>query len=364
MQILMCGGSAYSGGLSAHTRNLTRELSNLGVQILSFSLSGTYLNNLEPSKSRKVYQRTIGLIIEASRKRDKYDIIHIQTSGGIFSFISALTGILIKQILCKPLVVTFHYSQTDKFISDYPFIFNLVLDQVNHFIVVSNRQKQSILRRYPQYSNKISVIPNGYTSELFYRKDMSNCRSLLNLPNDKKIILMISDLTPTKGHIYLIKAIKELLNYRSDIICIIMGKGNLRNELEALVHDLGLGDYVKFIGWTPEKDVPIWMNACDIFVLPSLAEGNPTVMFECLGCGKPFIGTNVGGIPEVIMSDDYGLICTPANCLDLKEKISIAIDKTWNANNICLYSKGFTWESIAKATMDVYSKLGRGPLDQ
>lgn len=84
------------------------------------------------------------------------------------------------------------------------------------------------------------------------------------------------------------------------------------------------------------------MNACDLFVLPSLSEGNPTVMFECLGCGKPFIGTKVGGIPEIIVSDDYGLLCEPANSEDLAEKILIALDKEWDEEKIRNYAKQFT----------------------
>ena len=63
-------------------------------------------------------------------------------------------------------------------------------------------------------------------------------------------------------------------------------------------------DHVEFVGGKPHAEIPIWMNACDVFVLSSLSEGNPTVMFECVGCGKPFIGTKVGGIPEIIISDD------------------------------------------------------------
>ena len=76
------------------------------------------------------------------------------------------------------------------------------------------------------------------------------------------------------------------------------------------------------------------MNACDLFVLPSLNEGNPTVMFEALGCGKPFVGTKVGGVPEVIASDDYGLLVEPADPEDLAEKILVALDREWDREAI------------------------------
>ena len=76
------------------------------------------------------------------------------------------------------------------------------------------------------------------------------------------------------------------------------------------------------------------MNASDLFVLPSLNEGNPTVMFEALGCGKPFVGSKVGGVPEVITSEEYGLLVEPGNSTDLAEKILQAFEEEWNRESI------------------------------
>ena len=61
-------------------------------------------------------------------------------------------------------------------------------------------------------------------------------------------------------------------------------------------------------------------------------------MFEALGCGKPFVGSNVGGIPEIIISEDFGLICEPSNPKDLTDKILIAMDKKWEHKKIILKS--------------------------
>jgi glycosyltransferase involved in cell wall biosynthesis len=96
------------------------------------------------------------------------------------------------------------------------------------------------------------------------------------------------------------------------------------------------------------------MNACDIFVLSSLNEANPTVMFEALGCGKPFIGTKVGGIPEIINSEVYGLLVTPANPDDLKEKILLALDRKWDHEAILKYAEQFTWKEIADEILKIY----------
>jgi glycosyltransferase involved in cell wall biosynthesis len=88
-------------------------------------------------------------------------------------------------------------------------------------------------------------------------------------------------------------------------------------------------------------EIPVWMDACDVFVLPSLNEGSPIVMFESLGFGKPFVGTKVGGIPEIITSEDYGLLCEPANQKELAEKILAALDKEWDDEKIRKYAEQF-----------------------
>ena len=103
------------------------------------------------------------------------------------------------------------------------------------------------------------------------------------------------------------------------------------------------------------------MNACDVFVLPSLSEGNPTVMFEALGCGKPFVGTTVGGIPEVIINEKLGILVEPKDIDGLAKAIVRALETDWDRKYISNYAKQFTWDKIAEKIMEVYREvLGEG----
>ncbi len=76
------------------------------------------------------------------------------------------------------------------------------------------------------------------------------------------------------------------------------------------------------------------MNACDLFVLPSISESFGVVQIEALACGKPVVATRNGGSEEVITSDDYGLLVDPANPNELREKIIEAPDKDWDREKI------------------------------
>lgn len=104
------------------------------------------------------------------------------------------------------------------------------------------------------------------------------------------------------------------------------------------------------------EDVVKYELAADYFVLPSYNEGVPTVMFEALAAGTPFISTKVGGIPE-IARDFTGILIEPGNSLALKEAIVKALEMKWSRAKIQSYSKEFTWENICKKIASIYKKL-------
>jgi glycosyltransferase involved in cell wall biosynthesis len=151
----------------------------------------------------------------------------------------------------------------------------------------------------------------------------------------------------------------EIVKHRDDVLCVIVGKGKLENIIQKQINDLNLEKFIKLVGGKSHDEIPLWMNACDLFVLPSLNEGNPTVLVESLGCGKPFVGTKVGGVPEIINSDDYGLLVEPGDSNDLAEKIEIALNKDWDIGKIKEYGNNFTWENIASQIVEVYDSVSK-----
>ncbi|MEM3394007.1 MAG: glycosyltransferase family 4 protein, partial [Candidatus Methanomethylicia archaeon] len=183
------------------------------------------------------------------------------------------------------------------------------------------------------------------------------CREKLGLDKRIKIIFTLSSLVKQKGHIYAIEAIKYLKNKRTpNFVYFIGGSGNLKDSLEEKIKKINLEDKIKLIGFIPEEKISLWMNAIDIFLLPSLYEGNPTVMFEALGCGKPFVGSSVGGIPEIIINDKIGLISKPRDSKDLSRKIFFALNKKWDNKFIANYAKQFTWKKICKKIIKIYER--------
>ena len=230
-----------------------------------------------------------------------------------------------------------------------------VLNTADAIITVSRSNLECI--RKLDVGTPVHVIPNGFKEDLFCPKEMSECRKVLGLPLDRKIILSVGIYEEVKGQKYLIEAVSKIIPDRKDILCVLIGFGTQRQVLEKQIRALGLEEHILLAGKKPHNEIPLWINACDFFVLPSLNEGNPTVLFETLGCGKPFVGTKVGGVPEILTSESYGLLVNPADTEDLKEKILMALDRTWDREAILSYAEQFTWENNAKKIREVYNQV-------
>ncbi len=173
--------------------------------------------------------------------------------------------------------------------------------------------------------HKISVIPNGIDLDTFKLQNKKAARSQLALPEDKTLILSIGGLSPVKGQKYLIESIPEIIQKFKDVLFILVGDGEVREELENLVASKGISKHVLFAGAQQAAQIPIWLNSSDIFVLPSLSEGTPNALLEAMACGLPVIATTVGGIPETIENGQEGFLIPPKSSASLTKSITTLV---------------------------------------
>jgi teichuronic acid biosynthesis glycosyltransferase TuaC len=208
-----------------------------------------------------------------------------------------------------------------------------------------------------KFNPVVFPIANGFDPQKFKFIDSNLARNHLGIKRNKKIIFTLGNLIKRKGFQFLIDAIEKCIRVRTDILCFIGGSGPLKNEIQKQINELKLQDSIKLLGFVSNDMLAYWMSAADLFVLSSLSEGNPTVMFEALGCGKPFIGTNVGGIPEIIINDKLGILVEPMDPVGLSQALLQGLKIEWNDKYIREYAMQFTWDNIAEQIVDVYESV-------
>ncbi|MCQ1539535.1 glycosyltransferase family 4 protein [Methanocalculus taiwanensis] len=230
-----------------------------------------------------------------------------------------------------------------------------VLETADQIITTSESNLPYLKKLY--ITSPIHVIPNGFRDQLFYPRDIQRTRIELGLPSSIKILLAIGSLREIKGHKYLIGAMSKIKQFRDDVICVIVGEGELQNELQKIILSYGLQDLVFLKGGKPHHQIPDWLNSCDLFILPSLQESYGTVQVEAMACGKPVIATKNGGSEWIINSDKYGILVEPSNSEDLADKILVALDKEWDKEAILKYAEQFNWNKIAVDIKSIYDKI-------
>lgn len=210
--------------------------------------------------------------------------------------------------------------------------------------------------------SKVHVVPNGVDTEIFKPAGKEHARSVLHLPQEKKIVLFIGALRKIKGVDYLIEAAKYFVDTDTDLYMVGRDDG-LRKSLEKRAEELKIAGFIKFTGPVNHEDIPLWISASDMLVLPSLSEGRPNVVLEALSCEIPVVATDVGGIPELMVEGETGYLVPAKDPEKLSEKINLLLEneslreKMGKLGRKSILQRGLTWEAHAKKTVDIYSEL-------
>jgi glycosyltransferase involved in cell wall biosynthesis len=180
-------------------------------------------------------------------------------------------------------------------------------------VALTPQERAEHLRFRIAPEEKFTVIHSGVDLVPFFTSHLDGAvvRARLGISPDTTVIATAGRLTAVKGQATLIRAVAEILRQREKVFLLILGEGELRSDLEALSADLGVAEGVRFLGWRP--DVAAIMAACDIFCLSSLNEGMGKVLVEAMALGKPIIASTVGGIPDLVVPAETGILVPPAD---------------------------------------------------
>lgn len=154
------------------------------------------------------------------------------------------------------------------------------------------------------------------------------------LSNDEFKLLYVGRLAAEKGVPVLLNSLIALKNEGYHFHLTLLGDGPERADLENKVRKHGLQENVHFGGFASQETVRKTLQNSDVFILPSFAEGVPVSLMEAMACGVPVIGTNVGGVTELIQHGISGLVVSPSDELSLKHAIANYIENEQLRENV------------------------------
>lgn len=277
------------------------------------------------------------------------DLIHAH-----FTWTAGYAGVRLAEELDVPSVLTVHENRST---------LESELQSDNDQIHWTWRNADTVIRvnekdvpRLERYNDDVRAIPNGYSNSRYEHYEKAEARRELGLPTDAPIVFSLGALVERKGHHVLVEAMEQVVDEVEGVRCYIGGTGIRERHLRKQIENSSASDRIEFLGFVPEDDLSKWMHAADVFALPSFAEGNPTVMFEALGCGRPYIGSNVGGVDEII-TDELGRYCEPGDPDALAEILVEGLNRDWDEEAIRRHAKRYRWSEISEQVADVYRSV-------
>lgn len=255
-------------------------------------------------------------------KRGHFNVIHTHNhSAGFYGTIAGRMAGIKKIINTRHGMGNFHNSSKQDLLFKFSAMF---MDDV---VCVCQKAKDRFDELKVASPNKIRVVYNGINLDKFLKVDPDDALSVRNefhIPVTEKIIGIVARLDPAKDMSTLLRAFKIVAERKSDVRLMVVGDGKERDLLKNLSKELGIEGRVVFTG--VRQDVSRFLNAFDLFVLPSVSEGMSLTLIEAMAARKPVIATDVGGNPEVIINELTGTIIEPGNSKVLAETILRYLD--------------------------------------
>ncbi|MGB5008546.1 MAG: glycosyltransferase [Ferruginibacter sp.] len=211
-----------------------------------------------------------------------------------------------------------------------------------------NCTKESLLSKH----RPVFHIPNIIDTTLFKPVDKAVAKQILNIDAAETVITFgaVTVNSPYKGWVYLLKALELLKqdNSLSNVTVLIFGSGYNKEIADVLPFK------TRFMGFlSDEYSISLVYNASDVFIVPSVADNLPTTVLECLSCGTPVVGFNVGGIPDMIRHRENGYLANYKDAADITNGILYCINNKIKG----AIRPEFQPEVIVQKHLELYEKI-------
>lgn len=294
--------------------------------------------------------------------KEKINLIHAH-----WLIPQGLVGVILKKLYGIPLIVTVHagdiFPLNNKFLKS---IARFILNNCDVCTVNSIATKKAILNLTKNIKH-IDIIPMGVDLDLF--SPIKKTKSIKEKFRIKgPFLLTVGRLVQKKGVKYLFKAMPFVLKKFPGAKLVIVGDGPEKENLINLSKELKIENNVIFVGNIQNKLLPNYYATADIFILPSIitesgdTEGLGVVLLEAIASGTVVIGSNVGGIPDIIKDRKTGLLVDEKESNQISEAIIKLLSKRnlrkrLIRNGILHIEKNYSWKSVVDKFKETYDSI-------
>jgi glycosyltransferase involved in cell wall biosynthesis len=294
------------------------------------------------------------------RRQFPFDLIH-----ACFTYPEGVVAARLARRCGVPVIISEHASWRP-WMDDYPLVRRQALQAAREcrFHIVPSRYARNTIAHFTGDSSKLRVIPNGVDGSTFTILDGGR------RPGPDQI-LFVGFVNRTKGVDVLLRAMRVLLDRRPRSRLVLVGGGFYRDtrrqgdQLQRLAVELGVQSQVQFVGMKTPVEVAACMRESALLVLPSRRETFGSVLVEALACGTPVVATRCGG-PEDIVNEKVGQLAPPEDAPALAGAMEhvLAHRDEYDPTELRTYAlERFSWELVARRTMDLYMEAVAAPVD-
>ncbi|MCM8760763.1 MAG: glycosyltransferase family 4 protein [Candidatus Omnitrophica bacterium] len=352
------------GGISNYILTLSKALKEKGIDVVVASSGGDL--ELELVKSG-ISHRVIDIAtkfelgpkvfkgafaISRIARNEKIDIIHAH------SRVSQVASAIASRLTGVPYVTTCHGYFKKRF--------RRIVDTWGvRVIAISDAVKTHLINDLGVERARIALIYSGVDIKKFSKRysdsEITGIKKQLGL-KEGPVVGTIGRLSPVKGQVYLVRALKDAIRADRRIQGLIVGSGEEGPALKKLAETLGIGDSVKFFESCP--DTNRFLSIMDVFVFPSVKEGLGIALLEALAAGRAVVASRVGGIEDIIKNGLNGILVDVGDVRGISDSVLTLLAneerrKSMGDRGRQLVVERFTLASMADKIAELYKEVSR-----
>lgn len=393
-------GGIKTGGMNVYVRELSQELARRGHRVDVFtrnqdscadhnslidlapglrlfhisSGSGAYLPgaNIYPH----LPTLTENILSLNEREEGRYDLIHSHY------WLSGWVGQKLKAAWDVPLINMFHtlglmknrialttdeHEPETRITTEHD-----IIKASDCLIAATPGERIQLMWLYGADMRKIRVVAPGVNTDTFQPVDMKQARAAINVPEDSRMLLFVGRIEPLKGIETLLRAVALLRQHPVDhlsnlCVAIVGGEANTdgiedaeMRRLVALREELGLQDFVTFLGAREQDTLQYYYAASEAVIMPSYYESFGMVALEAMACGTPVIASEVGGLAYLIQDGVTGFHVPDRDPAELAGKIHLLLENSDLRKEMSLaafkHARQYSWPHIADQISGIYQE--------